>query len=130
MAKTCVSCGAPLPVQTGRGRRRTKCVGCSPSRGKAAQREAKAPTHQPNASAGLLAATKAELDAAGVASTSAGQSALLLAERIEFGENSGSAVAMMVRQLHDTMTRALAREAVAVDPVDDLRARREARRGA
>ena len=118
-----------MPVQTGRGRRRTKCESCSPSR-------AKATTPPPGRSAeaapvgvkGLLAATRAELDVAGRAGSHAGQAALLLAERIEFGENTGSAVAQMVRQLHDTMSRALADAAVDVDPVDELRARRERRR--
>lgn len=71
---------------------------------------------------------RAELGAAGVLDSSAGRAALLLAERIEFGENSGSAVAQMVRQLHDSMARATAAQVAEVDPVDELRARRERRR--
>ena len=31
-AKSCAQCGAPLPIQVGRGRRRTKCATCSPPR--------------------------------------------------------------------------------------------------
>lgn len=125
MTKACAQCGAPLPVQTGRGRRRTKCANCSPSR---VSKPKTTPPPMASPSKGLLDATRAELETAGRASSSAGQAALLLAERIEFGENTGSAVAQMVRQLHDTMTRALADAEIASDPVDELRARRERRR--
>lgn len=126
MTKSCAKCGGPLPVQTGRGRRRTKCESCSPSR--VAKPKTTARPTAPSSADGLLAATRAELDAAGRAGSHAGQAALLLAERVEFGENSGSAVAQMVRQLHDTMTRALADVVAEVDPVDELRSRRERRR--
>lgn len=131
MAKSCTQCGGPLPVQTGRGRRRTKCAACSPPRKQSGASAAgvKCPV-APATGAGLLKATTAELESAGVLATTAGQAALLLAERIEFGENSGSAVAMMVRQLHETMSRALSGQAEQLDPVDELRARREERRRA
>lgn len=125
-AKSCAKCGGPLPVQTGRGRRRTKCENCSPSRVKAPK-----VTATPQAAGshdGLLASVTAELSAAGRLGSHPGQAAVLLAQRIEFGENSGSAVAQMVRQLHDTMSRALADVQAEVDPVDELRARREQRR--
>lgn len=126
MSKACAKCGGPLPVQTGRGRRRTKCESCSPSR--VASPKTTTRPKVPASTKGLLAATRAELEAAGRESSHAGQAALLIAERVEFGENSGSAVAQMVRQLHDTMTRALADVTVEADPVDELRQRRERRR--
>lgn len=125
MLKQCAKCGGPLPVQTGRGRRRTKCEMCAPSRG---TKTSSQPIVAAPPRSGLLAATRAELDAAGRAGSHAGQAAILIAERIEFGDNSGSAVAHMVRQLHDSMSRAMADAAVEVDPVDELRSRRERRR--
>ena len=124
--KPCQKCGGPLPVQTGRGRRRIKCANCSPSR--VAAPKTTAQPKAPRSSTGLLDATRKELTRAGQLSSHAGQAALLLAERIEFGENTGSAVAQMVRQLHDTMARALADQVAEADPLDELVARRERRR--
>ena len=118
----CVKCGGPLPVQTGRGRRRIRCESCAPSRNKG-RTAARVELPAEVVSAGLVAAVRAELDAAGVAGGSAGQAALLLASRIEFGENSGSAVAQLVRQLHDSLARALAAEQPSeLDPVAAFRA--------
>lgn len=123
MAKSCAQCGGPLPVQTGRGRRRIKCESCSPTRNPSKPKPAPLAS-LPVSREGLLAAVRAELDAAGVAAGHAGQAALLLAERIERGEDSGSAVAQMVRQLHDSMARALvAQEPAEVDPVELFRGR-------
>lgn len=119
-ARLCAKCGGPLPVQTGRGRRRIKCETCSPSRVK----PRRASWSKGLSPKGLVAATRAELDAAGVAGSMAGQAALILAERVEFGQDSGSAVAQMVRQLHESLARALAGVAPAVaDPVEVARAR-------
>jgi len=58
-----------------------------------------------------------------------GQAALLLARRMESGDDAGAALAQMVRQLRETMASALS-SAVPdeVDPVDELRARRDRRR--
>ena len=124
-AKSCAKCAGPLPIQTGRGRRRQMCESCSPTR-----KRGKSPKGAPVAvlavtREGLLTAVRAELDAAGVAAGHAGQAALLLAERIETGEHdSGSAVAQMVRQLHDSMARALVtQEPAAADPVEMFRGR-------
>lgn len=75
---------------------------------------------------GLIAATEAQLDAAGQLDSPAGQAALVLAARIENGEaETGNAVAAMVRQLHATLAEALKDAPAAADPVDELRARRE-----
>lgn len=123
MAKVCTQCGGPLPVQTGRGRRRVKCATCAPPRKPKPQPVAVMPSTG-GRQGGLLESVRAELSAAGAEASAAGQAALLLAERIEFGENSGSAVAQMVRQLHDSLARALsAEEPAAADPVTLFRDR-------
>lgn len=122
VAKMCTQCGGPLPVQTGRGRRRVKCATCAPPRKPKPQPVTVMPTD--GRQGGLLESVRAELSAAGVEASAAGQAALLLAERVEFGENSGSAVAQMVRQLHDSLARALSAEEPAVaDPVTLFRDR-------
>ena len=123
MAKACIQCGGPLPIQTGRGRRRQKCPTCSPSRAK------KSTGTGPRADivlpgAGLLAATRAELEGGLVLDSAAGQAALLLAARIERNDDRGSAIAQMVRQLNATLARALATSPPqSEDPVERYRGR-------
>lgn len=73
---------------------------------------------------------RAELDAAGRLGTTAGETALLLARRLEAGDDAGSAVASLARQLLATMSEALRDSQQAADVVDELSARRDARRGA
>lgn len=126
MPPGCVKCGGPLPIQIGRGRRRVKCERCAPSR-----KPSPAPVRAlPTVATGLMEATRKELSAAGVEGSMLGQAALLLAGRIEFGGEPGSAVAQMVRQLRDTMAAALAtEEPTAVDPVDEIGEARRRRRG-
>lgn len=119
-AKACTKCGSPLPVQIGRGRRRIMCESCSPSRNRG---QGKPRLTVVGSGSSLLAAVRSELAAADVSESAAGQAAILLAERIESGSDSGSAVAQMVRQLHDTMARALAGQPqTEVDPVAAFRA--------
>ncbi len=76
-----------------------------------------------------MATVTAELTAAGMLDSHQGQAALLLARRMESGDDTGAALAQMVRQLRETMASALS-SAVPdeVDPVDELRARRDRRR--
>ena len=78
--------------------------------------------------AGLLAAVRGELVAAGVEESALGQAAILIAERLESGVDNGSSVAAMVRQLRDTMAAALVNEVADADPLDELAAKRERRR--
>lgn len=128
-AKSCALCGVPLPIQVGRGRRRTKCERCSPPR-KPSQ-AARPVAVLPVGGDGLVDATTAELQRAGVADSAHGQAALLLARRIEAGHDGGSAIASLVKQWQDTLARATAgAEPAAVSLVDQLKARRDARRGA
>ncbi len=129
-ARTCAKCGGPLPIQVGRGRRRIKCEACSPTR-KPAARRVTVLADLPATGESLASATAAELDRAGVSSTALGQAALLLARRIDDGQDGGSAIASLVKQWQDTMGRATAGvEPQTVSTLDQLRMRRDARRHA
>ena len=127
--RSCAKCGAPLPLQTGRGQRRKMCATCSPSRNRKPTKTAPKPTVKPQTvQRSIVSVTTAELTEAGMLDSHQGQAALLLAHRLESGEDTGAAMAQMVRQLQLTMASALASvEPDEVDPVDELKARRESR---
>lgn len=74
------------------------------------------------------AATRAELEAAGRLDSMLGQVALLLAERMcEF--DTGSGTAALSKELRAVMATAVQGAPAAADPVDELRARRDRKRG-
>jgi hypothetical protein len=78
----------------------------------------------------VLAAVEAQLASIGKESGPLGAAALVLAARLDLGADPGSAMAAMSKELRTIMTE-LNRNASAVkDPVDELLARRKARRGA
>lgn len=79
---------------------------------------------------GVLAAVGRELVAAGRDGSAAGQVALALAGLIDSRGESGAAVAALARQLSASMAEALRDAESGGDAVDDLAARREARRAA
>jgi len=60
----------------------------------------------------------------------AGQLALVLARRIGSRRETGTATASLAKQFHATMTAALGGVAQAADPLDEIRARRDAKRRA
>lgn len=125
MPRTCAICGGPLPPP-GRGRPRTKCLDCAPRRG--ASQAARDIAARPAPKAGTLAgAVVRELEAAGRLDTSAGLAAVVLAQRIAAGEDTGAGIAAMAKQLGATMADALRGVAVEGDPLDELRARRAAK---
>lgn len=76
----------------------------------------------------VVRATKAELDKAGRLDTALGQQALVLARRIDEATDSGSALAAVAKELRVTLAEATKAASSTADPVDELRARREARR--
>lgn len=130
--RSCSKCGAKLPLQQGRGRRRTMCEACSPTRDRGKPRAAKVAAVVPIESAvkprSVLASVTDELTKVGMLDSHQGQLALVLAGRIEQGDDTGAALSQMVRQLRETMASALASaEPEAVDPLDELRAKRERR---
>jgi hypothetical protein len=70
----------------------------------------------------------AELTAAGRLQTSAGQAAIVLARRIDDGAESSSGLAALTREMSARMAEATANVVQAGDALDELRAKREARR--
>jgi len=66
-----------------------------------------------------------ELEAAGRLQSVAGQVALELAFRVASPHETGAAMASLARELSATMAKALAGVAVAADPLDEIRARRD-----
>lgn len=88
-------------------------------------------TRKPKAEAvptGTLGAVVAELTAAGRLDSSAGQAAVALARRIDDGAESSSGLASLTREMRAAMAEALSRAEATGDALDELRARREARR--
>jgi hypothetical protein len=77
---------------------------------------------------GTLGAVIAELTEAGRLNTSAGQAAVALASRIDAGAESSSGLAALTREMRAAMAEATANVAQAGDALDELRAKREARR--
>lgn len=86
------------------------------------------PTPEPDAPVGTLGAVLAELRAAGRLDSSAGQAAVALARRIDDGAESSSGLAALTREMRAAMAEALSRVEASGDALDELRARREARR--
>lgn len=75
----------------------------------------------------LVAVTKAELEAAGKLNTSLGQQAVRLAERMR-SFDTGGGLAALSREFRAVMAEATRGVKVSVDVVDELRARRDAKR--
>lgn len=131
MQGACKRCGRPFVAK------RPSRVYCgSACRSKAAQArkaglpESVAPVQVvrlPAPTGQLAAATRAELEAADRLDTMLGQAALNLAVRVDAGQDTGSAIAAMVRELRATMERALDGVPAARDELDELKARRVAR---
>ncbi|AJA43302.1 hypothetical protein VC60_gp01 [Mycobacterium phage Sbash] len=79
--------------------------------------------------AGLVATVVKELTAAGRMETVLGQQALRLAMRLETSTvDTGAGLASLSKELRAVMAQAVAGAAVEADPVDELRARRDAKR--
>lgn len=77
----------------------------------------------------LLVATKAELERAGVTDTALGQHAIELARRMTHPKAIGLSVAPISKELRTVMVEAM-RVAPAASSLDELRARRDAKRNA
>jgi len=77
----------------------------------------------------LERAVTRELEAAGRLQTAFGQVAVELAYRVASPHETGAAVASLARELGATMAAALAGVAQTADPLDEIRARRDRKRG-
>ena len=142
MLITCASCSTDFDARSSRARfcsskcrtaahyRRTK-LGIPETRDpkpvpkKSVKGRKPKPTDSPT---GTLGAVVAELTEAGRLQTSAGQAAVALARRIDDGAESSSGLAALTREMRAAMAEATANVAQAGDALDELRAKREARR--
>lgn len=140
----CAACGEPLPPPRPGGVRK-KCLTCSPPRtrpAKAAQPAAKKrttrktrptivppppPDPEPES---VFEATRQVLRNAGRMGTPAGQAALVLALRLDSGEDSGSGLAALAKQLQSTIAEVTKDAKTTTTPLDELRARRAAKKKA
>ena len=145
MRITCAACSTDFEARSSRARfcsakcrydahyRRTRLglpegpATPEPAKGKAKpMRTAKAkPEAVPT---GALGAVLDELQAAGRLQSSAGQAAVALARRIDDGAESSAGLAALTREMRAAMAEALSRAEATGDALDELRARREARR--
>lgn len=136
----CEFCGSEFEAKTKRARF-CKQKDCQRARARARKQKQRSPatvTELPRPEGGavddsddsVFAATRAQLEAADRLRTPTGAAALALAKRIDSGSfaDTGSSFAAVVKELRATLGEALADAAVPDDPVDELRARREARR--
>jgi len=125
MDAQCASCGGTFEAQ------RSSAKYCGQTCRKRGSRRGEVATLPPaDEPVGLVAATLAELQAAGRADTALGQQALALAERVNNPRDTGSAIAALSRELRAVMVEALKGVEVAADPLDELRARRDRIRSA
>ena len=127
-ARTCDYCGTAYQAKRSTSRYCTDTC-----RTKAAQLRAGTrvlPAAPVVVESGVLPAVRAELARLGLTDSVAGAAALSLAGRIDAQSEPGAAMAAMVRELRATMAEASAGATVELDVLDELRARREARRGA
>ncbi len=128
MERTCARCG-----ETFQARRSTARYCGSGCRARDAKDRQKAATVTSLASAAvpsLMASVRSALEAAERDESPAGVASLILAARIDAGTETGNAVAAMTRQLHASLSEALRDVEASGDAVDELMARRQARRGA
>lgn len=130
MERSCAVCGKGFTAQ--RSTARYCGSGCRARASQGAEvRDHPAKSHQPApTTAGLTDLTRRELDAAGRLDTARGAAVLLLAGRLDANQDTGSAVAALHRQWDAALTAATADARQALSPMDELRLRREARRGA
>lgn len=105
------------------------CQVCAPPRNRGKSKPEVASVAVPQFTiGGALDAVTAELTQAGMLDSHQGRIALGLARRFDDDNDSGAALAQVARQLRETMASALASAVpVSVDPLDELRAKRERR---
>lgn len=122
---TCEECGTSYTA------RRPSSRFCGDTCRKRANRRQGPPVEVPAAPGGVPgpvgAAVRAELAAAGTDATALGVTAVVLADRVDAGGESGTAVASVVRELRAVLADLERNAPVAASPLDELRARRDAR---
>lgn len=76
------------------------------------------------------AAALRELQEVGRLETALGRTALTLARKLDVGRETGAAMASLAKQLEATLSTATEGVTAVSDPLDELRARRDAKRNA
>jgi hypothetical protein len=124
----CRKCGAALPLQEGSGRKRTMCEVCSPknTRYKPVASVTQLPVKPGEGR--LTTATRARLEELGRLDDPQGALALYHAELLDAG--CGSQTATVSREYRAALADATRGVTGASSALDELRARRAARRGA
>ncbi len=127
--RSCAKCGAALPVETGRGRRRKYCEACNPSRPRRKPPLAPSVVAATSAPVGsVLEATRSALVAAGALDTPMGQASLVLASCIDDPGESLAARTQAVKQLREALASVVsAEQAAPADPNDEFTRKRLAR---
>lgn len=138
MTATCARCGADFETRRRSARWCSDRCRTQASRARKAGKpdtvkpqpkpKARKPRPVEEAEVGVTPAVIRELAAAGRGETSAGRAAVALARRIDDGAESSAGLAALTRELSCRMAEALADVETAADSIDELRARREARR--
>jgi hypothetical protein len=132
MQRLCASCGSPFEAK----RPQAKYCGatCRVRGNRAAAASGGAtnsspPAVLPSAGGDLVSAVTAELVAADRQDSALGVQAIALARRMQQFDTGGG-LASLSKELRAVMASALANAQVAADPLDELRARRNAKRTA
>lgn len=119
MQTTCASCGAVF--EPGRKTQRFCSGGCRSRGNRGHLASVDGPEGQPEVVQGVTGATKARLVKVDRLETPLGQAALVLAQRIDAGRDTGAGLAALVKQHQLSLEAATANLTVADDPVDRLR---------
>lgn len=129
MQRKCAVCGNAFEAQ------RPQAKYCGPTCRQRAHRSGPAvpvvqiPAADGERAQGLIEVVEAELKTAGRLNTVAGQHALELARRIVHAPGMNTGVAALSKQLQAVLAEALSgTQGQATDPIDELRARRDAKR--
>ncbi|AHG24322.1 hypothetical protein PBI_MICHELLEMYBELL_1 [Mycobacterium phage MichelleMyBell] len=134
MRRECAVCGQPFEAQRPQAKYCGETCRKRAQRGGIAKQKQQQTAPAPAASAapsggGLIETVQAALEQADRLNTIAGQHALELARRIVYAPGMNTGVAALSKQLQAVLAEALAGTApVAADPVDELKARRDAKR--
>jgi hypothetical protein len=131
-SRTCEVCGELLPLQTGRGGRRKRCATCPrPPRNRTRPKawtpaEILKPPSDLDSPGPTCERTRAFLLAADVWTHPMAAAAMALAERIDSGQEPGTALASLAGRLQDVLNglqAAASSEPAPPDPLEEIRER-------
>lgn len=131
MQRPCDVCGTPYEAKRPTSKYCSTRCRTRASRGTPTEHADVVPLPAPEEQAGPVeAATLRELEAVERADSVFGQTALALARKLDAGRETGAAMASLAKQLEATLATATEGVTTAADPLDELRARRDAKRNA